>query len=341
MIRLNLVAAAFALMAVLASPAVAQRGGHGQPRGGGGSRPAQRQSPPKISPNRQSVRTQNFVPRNPRGFTPGQQTRPEPPRQLPTQRATYKPRTVVNPRIQSGRTFTKTALGRQYSNGLVLWKGKTASGWQRRYFPKGHYHFPYYRQRFARGSCYISPFGFYYGVCVPYIGIDGCAIFPPSVEFVDVPVYSGNQCQGFTDDGGQNFLNDPNLDQDEPGLPNALDDLTETFQNGNVDGLVALIDPNTSIAIYVRGTYQYSMQAEDYINLTRDAVKSIQASQFDIHFVHQRAPGVFSVSGQQTYRDQNGNVQSMWLSFVLQDIGGQWTLTQAETAPGNYQSLGN
>ncbi|HTQ10481.1 MAG TPA: hypothetical protein VMI31_10445, partial [Fimbriimonadaceae bacterium] len=246
-----------------------------------------------------------------------------------------------NPTFQAQRKFTKTAAGRVYDNGLTLRRGtKVNAPWQKKYFPRGHFHFPFYRPAFVRGQCFVSPFGFYLGICAPYISASECHVFPPAVAFIDLPVYSGTLCNGFDDMGAENYLNDPNLDRDHPGLANALDALTETFQDGNIDGLVSLVDPNMSIAIYMRGRYRYSLSANDYLDLTRDAIQSTQTVEFSLTYLHQRAPDVFSLSGRHTYRDENGNVQTMWVSFVLQDIGGEWTLTQAGYAPARYQKLG-
>jgi hypothetical protein len=238
------------------------------------------------------------------------------------------------------RKFTRTPAGRVYDNGLTLRKGISVSAsWQRHYFPKGHYHFPFYRHTFVRGQTFLSPFGFFFGACVPYITASECRHYPPAVVFIDIPVFNGVQCTGFDDASDQNLFNDPNLNQDQPGLQNAIDDLTEAFQGGNIDGLVTLIDPNTSIAVYQNGHYQYSLSASDYIDLSRDAIQSMHTVGFTLKYLHQRAPGVFSVAGQQTYQDQNGQTLTTWVSFVLQDISGQWTLTQIETTPGRKRNL--
>jgi hypothetical protein len=243
------------------------------------------------------------------------------------------------PRVQAERKFTKTPQGRVYDNGLQLRKGiPVTAAWQKHYFPKGHYHFPYYRNTFVRGQTFWSPFGFYFGVCVPYISADDCRIYPPAAEFIDVPVYQGVQFVRFDDADDQNLFNDPNLDQDQPGLRNAIDYLTEAFQGGNIDGLVTLVDPSTSIAVYQYGKYQYSLPANDYIDLARDAIQSMNTVGFSLNYLHQRAPNVFSVAGRQTYKDQNGQTQTNWVSFVLQDISGQWTLTQVETSPATRRN---
>lgn len=325
------------------------RGGGGAPRGGGAgqrprSAPPSRPAPqaPQVHARREIVRTPNYVSRPTSNYTPkaGDARPTREPGKISSDRTVYKPRTVSQPQRVTQRKFTKTTAGRVYDNGLRLRKGvKVTATWQRRYFPKGTYHYPYYRESFVRGRCFVSPFGFYIGICAPFIDASYCHVFPPAVTFVDEPVYNGNDCTGFNDTSDENLLNDANLDQDEPGLSGALDELSETFQSGNVDGLVSLIDPNTSIAIYFRGKYKYSMPSNDYVDVTRDAISAMTNVTFSIEYLHQRGPGVFSAAGHQTYRDANGQDQTMWLSFVLQDISGQWTLTQVSTAPGHYQRV--
>jgi len=61
-------------------------------------------------------------------------------------------------------------------------------------------------------------------------------------------------------------------------LLNAIDELTEAFQGGNIDGLVTLVDPNSMIGVFVNGHYQYSLPANDYIDLSRDAIQSMHTS---------------------------------------------------------------
>ncbi len=283
-----------------------------------------RQQPPTIQQQPKDIQLQR------RPVTP-QASYNRPPR---------KPRTPTAPVNLSQSIFTNTNYGRQYDNGVRLRKGKRVdSDWEKRYFRRGYCHFPYYRPVYTRNITYVSPFGFYYGVCAPYISSSVVNIYPPAVEFVDVPVYNGDNCVGFEDSGDQNFLNDPSLDSEEPGLANAIDQLRETFQDGDINALVALVDPNIDIAIYERGRYKYSMSGDNYLDLTRDAIKNAPTVQFSIDSVHQTSPTVFTASGRHVYRDPYENEQTVYVSFGLQDIGGQWTLTQVETAPARYRSL--
>lgn len=245
----------------------------------------------------------------------------------------------TSPIVKNQRDFTRTWAGRVYHNGVRLRRGsKVSSAWQRRFFPGGRYHYPYYRQNYVQGSVFISPFGFYFGIAAPFIEASRCRIFPPAVAYIDQPLYVGERWDGWQVYPGENWFNRPDLDE-EPGLANAVDELTETFQNGDIDTLVALIDPNMSIAVYERGKYQYSMPSNDFVDLTRDMLNSTKTVAFSLNDLQERAPGVFCVSGSHRYENPDGNVQTTYVSFVLQDIGGNWTLTQVETAPGENRAL--
>lgn len=211
--------------------------------------------------------------------------------------------------------------------------------WQKEYFRRGHVHFPYYRQTYIAGRCYYSPFSYFFGVCLPYIDISVCEVLPPPVQFIDYAAYSGDRCLGFQSTNDYNMINDPDLDQKEPGLNNALDELTETFQGGNIDGIVSLINPNLNIAVFMHNQYRYSLHANDYIDMTRDMLQSIQTVSFSLDYLHQRSPTVFTVSGEHVYQDSSGNTRTVYVSFVLQDIGGLWTLTQAATSPDVMQTM--
>ncbi len=335
-------------------------------------RQAPQQSPP-VHARREVVRTPNYVPRGnpqqtqmPRQTNPGQQsppvrTRPpisnprwplnqgqnNPPiiQRQPTSRPQVfpggggRPGVQANPDVRNQRQFTRTPQGRHYDNGLQLRKGfQVTAAWQRPYFPHGHAHYPYYRPSYMQGSVYISPYAFFFGVNAPFLDPSHCSEYRPSIEFIDAPVYQGVNCIGFEDEHYENYLSRGDLESSEPGLNNAINELSETFQGGNIDSLITLIDPNVSIAVYLRGAYSYSMPSSDYVDLTRDAIQSTQNVQLNITDLHQRAPGVFSVSGTETYTALNGGYRKVYMSFVLQDFGGQWTLTQVGTAPDRIQN---
>jgi hypothetical protein len=340
---------------VTSASAPQQRGQQDRGEQGAGNRSRGQQVMPA---HRQVVRSSTYVPRgNPR--TPqAPPTNPERPRSQvsgnaggrsqtfngrpqPPARIGEGPRPTFDhtPTAPGNREFTRTPSGRQYDNGLELRKGTNdTTSWQHKYFPSGHYHYPYYTNSFGRGD-YYSPFAFYFGICDPYISGSDCSIYPPSDAFINIPIYDGNMFSGWTDTDN-NAFDQPTLNAEEPGLLNATDEISETFQNGNIDALVALIDPNISIAIYTQGKYQYSMKSNDYVDLTRDTIKTVKVVSLNLNYLQQDSPTVYTLSGEEVYVGDDNQNRAVYLSFVLQDIGGQWTLTQVGTSPDRIQDLG-
>lgn len=250
-----------------------------------------------------------------------------------------RPNDRVPPGVLAHRLFTRTQEGRRYDNGMLLRKGHPVDqAWQRPWFPRGRFHYPYYSPSYISGSVVISPFGFYFGVCAPFITRAHCYRFPPVVVYVDIPLYIGDSCRGYAPIRREdNYLNRDDLLEREPGLANAIDDLRETFRGGNIDALVTLTDPKIRIAVFLRGRYEYSLDANDYVDLTRDALQSTETIAFDLTRIHERAAGVYVVSGEHVYRDHDGRSRKVYVSYVLEDIGGVWTLTQVGTAPDRIQ----
>jgi hypothetical protein len=330
-------------------------GGGGHSGGGGGSHGV---GPQPAHANRQVVRSSTYTPPSALKRAPfARQTAVSSQRvpnasggrpQTLTRRGNYTPSRIGQgsrpsfdhtSRAPGNRQFTKTAEGRQYDNGIFLHAGIYATtSWQHHYFPGGSYHYPYYAGSFGRGD-YISPFGFYFGICDPWILSTDCSVYPPADAYINIPIYSGSVFSGWADTD-DNAFDQPSLNAMEPGLLNATDEISEASQNGNIDAMVSLVDPNVSIAIYTQGKYQYSMNANDYLDLTRDTIKSVKTVSLSLGYLRQDSPTIYTLSGKQVYVGLNGQNRTVYLSFVLQDISGQWTLTQVETSPDRIQNFG-
>ena len=185
---------------------------------------------------------------------------------------------------------------------------------------------------------FISPYGYYFGVCAPYISRDRCFDRRPPFFYIELPIYNGAIFQGYRNSQDYNYLPDSDLGQREPGLVNAIEEVEEAFRGANIDSMVALIDPDSDISIFLNGKYQYSMAANDYIDLTRDAIDSTRTVSFDLTSLHKRANGIYVAAGQHVYVDQSGRNRTVYVSFVLEDVDGQWTLTQVGTTPDQLQN---
>jgi hypothetical protein len=237
--------------------------------------------------------------------------------------------------------FTRSEEGRRYNNGIVLrGGGYIPDRGVRHYFPHNYCYFPYYRPAWDISLTYYSPYSFYYGVCPPYIYRRHCYYAVPSYTYIEVPIYVGSDARGYDRDEDDYYLNryryDEGVDRD-PELNRAIDDLREAFRYGSIEPLVMLTDPQLRIAIYLRGKYEYSVASSDYLDMTRDMLRTTETVQFDLYRFKRRAAGVFVVSGKHVYTDRDGKKRTVYVSFVLEKLYNRWTLTQVGTAPDRIQ----
>lgn len=238
--------------------------------------------------------------------------------------------------------FTRSAEGRRYQHGIVLRQGGYIENQRiRYYFGHGYSYYPYYCPTYDYAVVYYSPFSYYYGVCPPYIYRRHCHYRPPSLVYIEVPVYVNNVSRGYDSDLDDYYLSRNNYYYDDRNLDRALaraiDDLREAFRNCDINLLAELTDPKVHIAVYRRGTYEYSLSPNDYLDMTRDMMRTTETIDFDLYRVRRRARDVYVVSGKHVYRNRDGDRRTVYVSFVLERLRGRWTLTQVGTAPDRIQ----
>lgn len=240
--------------------------------------------------------------------------------------------------------FTRSSEGRRYNNGIVLHEGiHYSQPYFQRYHSSSSFFFGFYSPAFSFSTCYYSPYSYYYDVCPPYIYRSHCFYYPPPVVYIEVPIYVGGTSYGYDSDRDDYYLSRGNYSFDEQeresGLDRAVDDIREAFRFGNIEPLVQLTDPNIKISVFRKGKYEYSMSANDYLDMTRDMLRTTETVKFDLYRVRRRAAGVYVVSGRHEYNDRDGRHRTVYVSFVLERVYSRWTLTQVGTAPDRIQEF--
>ena len=249
----------------------------------------------------------------------------------------YSPPRVYIP-VRTVPTYTVTSLGRVYTNGVTIRIGSVPYYTTLRpYFASGYSFYPYYVPSYGGGAAAVSPYGYFYGSAAPFINPDSVVADAPAAEYVDVPTYDGNLCSGYQDSDSENWLTHDDLADTEPGLLLAIEELTEAITQSKIDMLVSLIDPNVQVAVYLKGKYRYSLAGGDYVDLSRDAISNTKTIGFDITSLRKRADGVFCASGTQTYKSKAGKVRVVYVSYVFEQSGNKWILTQVGSAPDVIQ----
>jgi hypothetical protein len=226
------------------------------------------------------------------------------------------------------------------------------SGWGYAYFTNGWAFYPYYYPSFVYGVTVLSPYAYYYNVCPPYIDQTAAYNAPPQYIYVPVPVYNDvGSYQGWKSDDvddyylnrqmadpgyriGENSTNNTNSVQaTDSAVQSVADDIRKAWQDGNIDLLAKHIRPDSQIAVYLRGQYQYSLDTGAYLDMTRDAFHNTKTVSFALDRITRKQNGVYSVTGHHVYKDNANQQHTVYISFVLEKTDKDYIITQVGTAP--------
>lgn len=181
----------------------------------------------------------------------------------------------------------------------------------------------------------ISPYCWYGGILPTYIDRSYIAVASPRVVYVDTPVYVNDT---YVVVGGSDsyYLHPRSVDdqwRNEPDLKRTVLDLEEAFLQNDSSLLSRYADPDTKIAIFSKGHYEYSLDSNDYLTMTRDFMQTARTTAFDVYRVRNKTSGVYQAFVKHTYLDQDDQSRTVYLCIVLERLAGRWTLTQIDTSP--------
>ena len=233
--------------------------------------------------------------------------------------------------------FTHSSEERRFDNGVALRRSVPIVDHRfDAYFPHHYYSYPHYAVGRDAGRVVVSPFSLYVGLFPPFIERSAVVIAAPRRVFIDVPIYVHGEYRPYGEGRDDYYLNrrdDDNRWKDDPDMRRSVYDLEDAFRNEDIALLAPLTDPSANIAIFTRGKFQYSLAPNDYLDMTRDFLRSAHTTDFSAYRVHPRERGVYQVFARHTYQDQNGQPRTVYLTIVMERINDRWTITQIDTSP--------
>ena len=262
---------------------------------------------------------------------------------------------IANPASSYNR-FNNTAEARRYrfgvpNHGRYYYGNYGGFG----YFPGDLAYYPYYSPYFSFGYTALSPYAFYYGAFPPFITLGSVYASPPQYVYVPYPVYQqdgayngyrGDDVDGYylnrnnADDSYRVGENARRTDKDpvkeapkDAALDAAVADIRDAWKTGKMDPLAKHVRKDARIAVYLRGKYQYSMDAGDYLDMTRDALTATKTTRFELDKVQRKQNGIYTVTGRHTYRDKDDNEHTVFVSYVLEKSDDGYVITQVGSAP--------
>ena len=245
-----------------------------------------------------------------------------------------------------------------YSNGIYT-NGLFSYDWAANIFPGGVGNYPYYVPDFIPGGAYFSPYSYYAQSAPGYILADTVYVAPPQVIYVPVPVYADGSYRGFQrTDIDDYYLNRAPKQDDEPTvggkdgagqnpqanapkqerlIDKAAADIAKAWKSGDIQTLSAYIDPAAKISIYLRGKYQYSLDARDYLDLTRDALTATKTVRFEMDAPVRKERGVYLLTGRHVYQNKDGAERTVYVNYALELKDDKYWITQVGSAPDRVE----
>ena len=238
------------------------------------------------------------------------------------------------------RRFTWGRDGQRCGNGLVLRPAVIIADpffvpwFQDRYAFYPHYYSgPIVSVNIAYNPWYV------YAGCVPtYIYRQHVIVQRPRVVYVDSPVYVDGLYRPVTviDNGGDYYLS-PRANgrwwRDDYNLSKAIYNIQDAFLTEDIALLATATLPDIDVSIFTRGRYEYSLRPADYLDMTRDFMRTTRTTDFEILNVQNKNAGVVNVRIRHMYRNPQGDINTTYLTLVMERLRGDWTITQVDTAP--------
>jgi len=204
------------------------------------------------------------------------------------------------------------------------WDGYHDGRWDSRWNGRGHVpHRPPVVINFFYGYYWSDPgwFGFYYPGYYPavyhYWGWTPGWVYPTRVYVSPVEyVYSPpvTPYRYYT----------PGSYMDERGASRAINEVRDSWLNGDMSLLSRHLTDQLDIQVYFDGEYSYTTSTDDYYAMTADAAATTQTVAMDFDDPIWISTAEVFYTGRHVFYDPDGNQQTVYISYRLRHLGTEW-----------------
>lgn len=196
--------------------------------------------------------------------------------------------------------------------------------WCDRYFGYRYYCYDPWVTR-----CYFSPY--YWYIFLPgYIWCDRVIIISPRIIIWLGPDIFWNYCGSYGyyyGSYGYTYNRGGYSDLDR-----ALSDIVDAFRYEDANLLAPFLPSNGRIDIYIDGRYSYSVNSDDYYDMTADLIYSVNTTNFEIVQVRRARTGEYRAVARHDFLDPNGRPQTVWMTFTLERERYGFVIVEAGTS---------
>ena len=191
-----------------------------------------------------------------------------------------------------------------------------------------------YRTGFHHYDPYWTPnyFGFHFYVNDPW-AVDVC-YSSPFYYYTWVPAYIDRRHvvvisyrSSFYDDRPYHWHHIDSYDRSYSDLDYAVDDLVTTFQDDNKRALSRLVPDGGRVHIMNDGQYAYSLPADDFRDMMRDAIGEDRTIRYTIESVRENGRQA-RVVARHEFRDSWGERTTVHHTLLLEREGGRYVIRE-------------
>jgi hypothetical protein len=127
-------------------------------------------------------------------------------------------------------------------------------------------------------------------------------------------------------------------------LSSTLKDIERAWERSDTNLLMGHIRSDSKIDVFLKGEYTYSLERQDYGDMTSDAMSNIRTEAFQIYRTRERDRNAVVAYGKHTYYDyeyteDSSNLPSqtrrntVYVTYTLERSGDEWYITEVGSSP--------
>lgn len=167
-------------------------------------------------------------------------------------------------------------------------------------------------------ACVCSPW-YYYAQLPPYLVLGDVMIVGAPIE----PYYGQSYGYGSSLDDGT--ASNPQLDA-------SLDNLVRAFRQHDASRIDPLVSPSGQVAIFMDGSYSYSLRSGDFQDMLHDAISDVRTVAYRVLDVRGADDGTVKVEAEHDAQDPWGQSQTVYHTFRLVNERGTFVIREFGTS---------
>ncbi len=173
----------------------------------------------------------------------------------------------------------------------------------------GYWVFGAYDPDLCRKSVY-----FYYG-CLPYVRVTRVCVVPYVVVSYIGPAFT--LCDDY-------YL----ARREDSLLRSALADIRDGWLYERSYLITSHLKAGSRIAVFLDNRYEYSIDADDYADMTADAIDEIETARFTWQTIRKRSDGSYTAFGRHVYRNEKGETKTVYVMYTLKLMTDDFYITE-------------